>query len=94
MEEYISCYSKDFKAQGMDRQRWKNLKSVLYKKYKNIKVNITNAEINIKDGGKRAEVSFLQQYQSDQYGDKGLKRLLLKKEEGKWKIVSEKWNSL
>ena len=94
LEEYISCYSKNFKAQGIGRQRWKILKSVLYKKYKNIKVNITNAEINIKDGGKRAEVSFLQQYQSDQYGDKGLKRLLLKKEEGKWKIVSEKWNSL
>jgi ketosteroid isomerase-like protein len=94
LETYIRCYSENFKARGMDRKEWKNLKQILNDTYKNIKVNITDAEINIKDGGKKAEVSFLQDYQADHYSDKGLKRMLLEKEEGKWKIVTEEWSSL
>ena len=94
LEKYIRCYSEDFKARGMDRKEWKYLKKVLNGAYKNIKVNITDAEIDIKDGGKKAEVSFLQDYQADHYSDKGLKRMLLEKEEGKWKIVTEEWSSL
>ena len=94
LEKYMRCYSENFKARGMDRKEWKYLKQVLNGTYKNIKVNITDAEINIKDGGKEAEVSFLQDYQADHYSDKGLKRMLLKKEEGKWKIVAEEWSAL
>lgn len=94
LEAYIGCYSEDFKSRGMDRKEWRYLKQGLNETYKNIKVNITDAEISLKDGGKKAEVSFLQDYQADHYSDKGSKRMLLTREEGKWKIVAEDWRPL
>ena len=94
LENYLQCYSNDFNAQDMDKQGWKKFKHFLNQRYKNIKVMVTNAEIDIKEGGKHAEVSFLQRYRSDRYSDEGLKTLLLKKEKGKWYIVSETWKPL
>ena len=44
--------------------------------------------------GKHAVVNFKQHYRSDDYSDCGMKSLLLKKEDGKWKICSEKWKPL
>lgn len=94
LETYIGCYSEDFESRGMNRKEWKYLKQVLNDTYENIKVNITDAEIRINDGGSQAEVSFLQDYHADRYSDKGSKRMLLQKEEGKWKIVAEEWRPL
>ncbi|KPJ58919.1 MAG: hypothetical protein AMJ42_02415 [Deltaproteobacteria bacterium DG_8] len=94
LEEYMQCYSDDFKARGMGKQGWKRFKRLLNKRYKNIKVNIIDAEIDINEKGEKAEVSFHQHYRSDSYDDKGLKTLLLKKEKGEWYIVSEKWKPL
>jgi len=94
LEEYIQCYSDDFRSRGMNKRGWKKFKRFLNRKYKNIKVMATNAEIDIKGGCKEAEVSFLQRYQSDRYSDEGVKTLLLKKEEGKWHILSETWKPL
>lgn len=94
LEKYIKCYSDDFNVRGMDKKRWKKYKRFLGKRYKTIKVIITNAEIDIKEGGKEAEVSLLQHFQSDRYSDEGLKTLLLRKEEGEWHIVGEEWKPL
>ena len=93
-EKYIGCYADDFNTEGMDKQEWKKYKRSLSKRCKTIKVNITSAEIDIKGGGKKAEVSFLQRYRSDRYSDEGLKTLLLKREGGEWYIVSEVWKPL
>ena len=94
LDEFMKCYAADFKAKDVDRKEWKELKRVFNQKYKNIKVNIINAEINIKERGDESEVSFIQHYQSDIYSDRGLKTLILKREEGEWQIVSEKWKPL
>ena len=94
LEEYIKCYSDDFMIKGIDKQGWKKFKRSLSKKYKNIKVTFKNTEIDIKEGGKKAEVSLLQYYRSDQYSDEGLKTLILKKEKRKWRIVRENWKPL
>jgi len=94
LEKYIGCYADNFNTEGMNKQEWEKHKRSLSKRYKTIKVNITSAEIGIKGGGKEAEVSFLQRYRSDRYSDEGLKTLLLKKERGKWYIVSEAWKPL
>jgi murein L,D-transpeptidase YafK len=92
--KYMGCYSNDFRDGDIDREGWKKLKNTLNQKYKNIKVNITDAEINLKIKNKEAEVSFIQHYQSDRHGDKGSKRLFLIKEQGGWKIVRENWEPL
>jgi len=94
LEEYIQCYSDDFKAKEMDKQGWKKFKGFLNRRYKNIKVMITNAEIDIKGRSEEAEVSFHQHYRSDRYSDEGFKTLLLKKEGREWHILSEKWKPL
>jgi murein L,D-transpeptidase YafK len=94
IEKYIQCYSDDFETEGTDKQGWKKIKHALNERYKNIKVTLTNAEINVRNEGKEAEVSLLQHYRSDRYNDKGLKTLLLKKEEREWRIVSEHWKPL
>ena len=94
IEKYIQCYSDDFETEGTDKQGWKKIKHALNERYKNIKVTLTNAEVNIRNKGKEAEVSLLQHYRSERYNDKGLKTLLLKKEEREWRIVNESWKPL
>lgn len=93
-EEYLRCYSDGFEVGGMDKRAWGKHKRLLSERYKTIKVIVINAEIDIKEEGKDAEVSFLQHYRSDRYSDKGLKTLLLRKEAGAWYIVSEGWKPL
>jgi murein L,D-transpeptidase YafK len=94
LAKYMECYAKDFRDGEMDREGWEKLKNGLNQKYKNIKVNIINAEITLKEENREAEVSFLQHYQSDRHGDKGSKRLFLRKEQGGWRIVRENWEPL
>ena len=83
LEGYISFYSKNFKWKRGGLREWKRYKKrvILGKKY--IKVNMKDITVIAFSKGNEATyylVEFLQEYESDSYRDRGLKRLYLVKE--------------
>lgn len=87
IDTYIECYSPTFKNGRLDRNGWKKKKNHLNKKYDFIKVAIRNIAIEWTDAG--ANVSFLQEYQSDQYHSSGTKLLQLVNRDDRWMIQKE-----
>ena len=91
-ENYMRCYSKEFISRGMDWHQWKNYKKSFNDKYHRISLSFSDPHITFKDN--KAIASFKQYYQSDDYSDYGMKSLILKKEDGNWKIFTEQWEPL
>jgi len=92
LENYMRCYSKEFTSQGMDWYQWKNFKNRFNEEYHSISLSFSDPHITFKDN--QAVASFKQYYQSDDYSDYGMKSLILKKEDGNWKIFAEQWEPL
>jgi len=92
LENYMSCYSKEFTSKGMNWDRWKSYKKQLNEKSQQISLAFNDIRIALE--GNRAIVSFEQYYQSDNYSDHGMKSLILKKENGSWNIFAERWDPL
>ena len=86
-ETYMDCYSPSFRSGRLDRAAWRQKKSYLNSKYRYIKVSIQNIVIDWTTSG--ANVSFLQDYQSDQYKISGTKFLQLINKGNKWMIQKE-----
>jgi len=84
---YGACYSRDFRSKQMDLQMWLDYKERLNKAYSYIRVSGDN--IKIRQDGNTATVTFLQAYASSVHKAKGMKTLILKMEDGKWKIFRE-----
>ena len=87
MDGYISYYHKDFTSGSKDRDQWKQYKSELAKKYRNIGVNIHDLELLSNNGIILAR--FNQEYRSDTLFSNGIKSLYFKKNSDKWKIIGE-----
>jgi murein L,D-transpeptidase YafK len=87
IEIYGACYAEDFRSQKMDKRMWVAYKKRLNKIYSNIKVSVDN--IDISRGEDIATVTFFQTYESSAHKTRGVKRLILKMEERKWKIFRE-----
>jgi len=92
LENYMRCYSKEFTSRGMDWYQWKHYKKRVNDKYHRISLSLSDPHITFKDN--QAIASFKQYYQSDDYSDYGMKSLILKKEDGHWKIFVEQWEPL
>ncbi len=92
LKNYMKCYSKEFSSMGMDWDRWETYKKRLNNRYHGISLVFNNLHIVLEDN--QAKVKFEQYYQSDEYSDHGMKSLILKKENGVWKILSEQWDPL
>jgi len=92
LEKYMGCYSKEFTSRGMGWNQWKKYKRHLNNRYHQISLSFDALSITLKDD--KTTVNFKQHYQSDNYSDYGTKSLLLKKEDGQWKIFSEQWEPL
>jgi len=90
VERYGQYYSEGFRAMDMDRAGWLNYKRVLNRKYGFINVSIDNLSVST-DKNNQSTVTFVQTYQSSGLCDIGSKKLLLKREGGKWKILREIW---
>ena len=86
---YGSYYAKDFISQGMDRDSWLKHKEQINGKYNYINVSIK--KLVIKPGSDASQASFVQIYKSSGLNNTGIKELVLKLEEGKWKIFRESW---
>ena len=90
---YGTYYAQDFRSQtGMDRRSWLRYKNGLNRKYNYIRV--TRNKLVIKRQSKWAIASFVQTYKSDKYKEVGIKKLLLKQEDGRWKIYRETWKKV
>jgi murein L,D-transpeptidase YafK len=90
---YMTAYAEDFVSPGLDRDGWRRHKSEINRRYRKIRVEFSNVKIRLLSQ-KKATVSFVQEYRSDMYYDKGKKTIQLVKRNGKWKIKTEKWVTL
>ncbi|MCB9480484.1 MAG: L,D-transpeptidase family protein [Desulfobacteraceae bacterium] len=86
---YGNCYSSDFFSEGMNKKLWLKYKDKLNQKYDYIKIDIENPRIEKK--GRHVKAVFFQNYESSGFSTKGIKTLVLKKEEGQWRILKESW---
>lgn len=92
IDAYMQCYSRDFTSQHMDWWQWRDYKQRINDSTGSIAVSVISPEITVREMD--ADVVFTQHYVSDSYTDYGRKRLLLRLESGRWKIVSEIWEPL
>ncbi len=90
---YGTYYAQDFRSQaGVSRRSWLRYKNGLNQKYNYIRV--TQKKLVITRKSKMVKASFIQTYTSDKYKAVGIKKLLLKKENGRWKIYRETWKKI
>lgn len=90
VEGYLSSYGRQFvPPKGLSRSEWERERNVRLKKPRFINVKLSNIKINL-HGKDYAEVRFTQSYQSDTYGDKVKKEILMRKVDGKWLITQER----
>lgn len=86
---YLAAYATGFTpAQGLSRSQWESLRKKRVNKQGGISTvlkNITPAQCN----GKTTEVSFTQEYGSDDYRDTVEKTLSMEYVDGGWKILKE-----
>lgn len=87
IDAYGACYSRGFRSQQMDLKMWLAYKDRLNKAYSYIHVSADN--IKIQRNGDTATVTFRQTYASSAHKGRGIKTLILKMEDGKWKIFRE-----
>jgi hypothetical protein len=89
IQRYGDFYAKAFRSQGMNRGSWLRYKDRLNKKYRYIQVSMKN--LVIQKGEDKSIATFRQTYESPSYKAVGTKRLVLVRENGKWKIFRETW---
>lgn len=92
INSYMTFYDKAFKD-GKDRyDDWRTKKELIFEKNAKISVKISDIKWSISKGV--WSVSFLQEYSSGDYSDKGRKTLILTGCPKSFKIISEKWSSI
>ncbi len=93
IKTYIDQYSDRFTSLKMNRSQWEKYKSELATKYEKISVEL-GRPFALKQGS-NAIVKVLQRYKSDLHVDLGIKTLFLeKRDDSKWVIVGEQWQSI
>jgi len=89
-EAYLSHYSKDFNTpEGMSLTAWKEQRHQRLGRAEFIRIGILDMQ-KLKVNDSLAQVTFIQEYQSDTYSDQGLKTLELIWKNGGWLIINEK----
>ena len=92
INRYLSWYHPEFRYKDMDLVKYRAYKEELTQKYDNISIGVDQMKIKVE--GKRAWVTFVQDYRSDQYSDYGLKTLVLYKNGNGWQIRKETWQDM
>lgn len=92
IESYGSFYASDFRSQGMGKADWLEHKKRLNRNYDYIRV--TQENLRTKQEKNKTKVTFVQNYESSGFKASGMKALLLKREDGEWKIYRELWSKL
>ena len=80
VDKYLSFYASSFApADGTSRSQWASVRSKRLKKLQFIRIQVDDAAVS-SQGGDRLRVTFFQSYQSDTYGDRVRKALLMDRE--------------
>ncbi|MBI5894088.1 MAG: family 10 glycosylhydrolase [Deltaproteobacteria bacterium] len=93
LDDYMSCYSKTFKARGMDWDAWERYKASLNKINSQRKVLIRDIKI-LKQDDNHYVASFIQRYIGEDTNDTGIKKLYLEYAENDIKIIGEEWTTM
>lgn len=90
VDMYLASYGRDFvPPKKLSRTAWEKERRVRLHKPSFIKITLSNMKINL-HGKDYAEIKFTQSYQSDTYGDRVKKEILMRKVDGKWLITQER----
>jgi hypothetical protein len=87
IDPFIAHYSRRFEAGGMDLDAWRADKADKNRRKAWIRIGIEDLKIADAAADGTVTVQFVQTYESSNYADKTEKRLVLVKEEGRWKIL-------
>jgi len=91
VEVFLSHYSRDFSTPGgISITAWEKDRHKRLGRPKFIRIGILDMQKQ-KLNDSRAQVTFIQEYQTDTYSDQGLKTLELIWENGSWLIINEIW---
>ncbi|RMF80633.1 MAG: tetratricopeptide repeat protein, partial [Nitrospirae bacterium] len=95
LDRYMSFYSEAFVARGpkgaRDKAAWRAHKA---KKFRRGKIHVRISDVRIEEKEGLIVISFVQDYRRGGYHDHGLKKLFVRDEGGKLRIVSEEWRRL
>lgn len=87
---YLASYAKEFvPPKRLSRRAWEKERRLRLRKPSFIKITLSDMKINL-HGKDYAEIKFTQKYQSDTYGDKVKKEILMRKVADKWLITQER----
>ena len=94
LERHLSYYSDDFMSQNYNKENidikgWKEYKSRITKKNKNIKIDVKS--LHIRTEGDKIIASFLQKFSSDNLISFGTKTISFSKKNNQWKIKKEQF---
>lgn len=89
LKAYADFYSPRFFSDGMNKEKWVERKARLAEKYDYLRV--VGSRFKIHKGDDQSVVSFVQDYRSSDFKEKGIKHLVLVKEEERWRIYRESW---
>lgn len=94
MDKYFAFYHPDFyyEDKNMFLKNFTNYRAPLIQNAQILEVALS--DFMVTRNGQTAEVSFRQDYQSDNWHDVGRKTLKLRKTDGGWKILAETWKAL
>jgi murein L,D-transpeptidase YafK len=90
LDQYMDCYSKEFRGQGRGWEQWREHKSNINALYRQIQVSLEGMKVHRKNG--QTLVSFRQIYRSDGFRSAGQKLLVLRQEGDSWKILRENFS--
>ena len=91
LEEYFAYYQKDFTSNSFDNNKlWKKDRGKKIKGKSSIDLDIQDLSITFNiNKDEIATAEFTQYYKSESYSDTVIKKIILKKVGGNWKIISE-----
>ncbi len=90
VDGYLANYGQEFiPPKRMSRSQWEQDRRRRLRRPSFIKITLTDIKINL-HGKDYAEIKFTQAYQSDTYGDKVKKEILMRKVSNSWLITQER----
>ncbi|MFQ5518515.1 MAG: tetratricopeptide repeat protein [Mariprofundus sp.] len=91
LEHYFSAYAADFivPSRFASLTAWQAYKRRVITSKSYIRVEINDIRVQMEKGSEAARVEFFQKFRSNSYNGDDMKSLIMKREQGAWKIVRE-----
>lgn len=85
---YIDSYTSNYRTKKLSHNAWRTMRAQRLTKPSSINISIDNVNLKSLDN-ETFRATFEQTYRADQYQDKALKELILRKIDDAWKISNE-----